>query len=207
MDDASSEHDDTQHGANYNPDDGVDNQDDDDVQGGDSVPSAPKRRRTSISSHSDAPATQSTATSSTPSKPHAVHQPACFLDYAPNKAGGIQPLKQRFILADVQALLATEPSTTMFENHVKRLVLHSYSALAHRARMALDKYIRFMEENASGFWHGAHEFAIDTATQGGADMQRECKRQWDALAQTVETKQRECVTEGVPSTIFWDAAY
>ncbi|OWY99844.1 hypothetical protein PHMEG_00029081 [Phytophthora megakarya] len=132
MDDASSEHDDTQHDANYNPDDDVDNQDDDESVG--------------------------------------------FPDYAPNKAGGIQPLKQRFILADVQALLATEPWTTMFENRVKRLVLHSYSALAPRARMALDKYIRFMEENASKFWHGGHWFAIDTSTQGDADMQRERKR-------------------------------
>ncbi|OWY92724.1 hypothetical protein PHMEG_00038147 [Phytophthora megakarya] len=255
MDDASSEHDDTQHDANYNPDDDVDNQDDDDVQGGDSVPSAPKRRRTSISSHSDAPATQSTATSGTsskrahsgslrrqsplaqvdsggltvadtevvevpgpgisswrhygilmtfaPSSAHAVHQSAGCADYAPNKAGGIQPLKQRFVLADVQDFLATEPWTTMFENRVKRLVLHSYSALAPRARMALDKYIRFMEENASGFWHGGHWFAIDTSTQGGADMQRERKRQWDALARTVETKQLECVAEGD----FWEAVY
>ncbi|OWY97363.1 hypothetical protein PHMEG_00032126 [Phytophthora megakarya] len=259
MDDASSEHEDVQPDANYNPDDDVDNQDDDDVQGGDSVPSAPKRRRTSISSHSDAPATQSTATSGTPSKrmrsgslcrqsplaqvdsgsltvadteivevpcpgisswrhyeilmtfapssAHAVHQSTGFPDYAPNKAGGIQPLKQRFILAEVQSLLATEPWTTMFENRVKRLVLHSYSALAPRARMALDKYMRFMEKNASGFWHGGHWFAIDTSTQGGAVMQRERKRQWDALARTVETKQRECVAEGVPSTIFWEAAY
>ncbi|OWY98929.1 hypothetical protein PHMEG_00030168 [Phytophthora megakarya] len=253
MNDASS---DTQHDANYNPDDDVDNQDDDEAQGGDSVPSAPKRRRTSISSHSDAPATQSTATpskrarsgslrrqsplaqvdlgsltvadteivevpgpgisswrhygilmTSAPSLAHAVHQSAGFPDYAPSKAGGIQHLKQRFILADVQSLLATEPWTTMFENRVKRLVLHSYSALAPRARMALDKYVRFMEENASGFWHGGHWFAIDTSTQGGADMQRERKRQWDALARTVETKQREFVAEGVPSTIFWEAAY
>ncbi|OWY97165.1 hypothetical protein PHMEG_00032373, partial [Phytophthora megakarya] len=57
------------------------------------------------------------------------------------------------------------------------------------------------------FWHGGHWFAIDTSTQGGADMQCERKRQWDALARTVETKQRECVAEGVPSTIFWEAAY
>ncbi|OWY95444.1 hypothetical protein PHMEG_00034547 [Phytophthora megakarya] len=106
-----------------------------------------------------------------PSSTHAVHQSAGFPDYVPNKAGGIQPLKQRFILADVQALLATEPWTTMFENRVKRLALHSYGALTPRARMALDKYIRFMEENASGFWHGGHWFAIDTSTQGGADMQ------------------------------------
>ncbi|OWZ12822.1 hypothetical protein PHMEG_00013950 [Phytophthora megakarya] len=49
MDDGSSEHDDTQHDANYNRDDDVDNQDDDEIQGGDS-------------SHSDAPATQPTAT-------------------------------------------------------------------------------------------------------------------------------------------------
>ncbi|OWZ04658.1 hypothetical protein PHMEG_00023403 [Phytophthora megakarya] len=259
MDDASSEHDDTQYDANYNPDDDVDNQDDDDIQGGVSVPSAPKRRLTSISSPSDVPVTPSTATSGTPSKrarsgslrrqsplaqvdsgsltvadtevvevpgpgisswrhygilmtfapssAHAVHQSSGFPDYAPNKAGGIQPLKQRFILADVQALLATEPWTTMFENRVKRLILHSYSALTPRAQMALDKYIRFMEENASGFWHGGHWFAIDTSTQGGADMQRERKRQWDALARTVETNQRECVAEGVPSTIFWEAAY
>ncbi|OWY96777.1 hypothetical protein PHMEG_00032873, partial [Phytophthora megakarya] len=155
MDDGSSEHDDTQHDANYNPDDDIDNQDDDEAQGGNSVPSAPKR----------------------------------FPDYAPNKAGGIQPLKQRFILADVQALLATEPWTTMFENRVKRLVLHSYSALTPRARMALDRYIRFMEENVSGFG------------------MRERKRQWDALARTVETKRRECIAEGVPSTIFWEATY
>ncbi|OWZ01420.1 hypothetical protein PHMEG_00027194 [Phytophthora megakarya] len=67
MDDASSEHDDVQHDANYNSDDDVDNQDDDDVQGGDCVPSAPKRRRTSISSHSDATATHSTASIETPS--------------------------------------------------------------------------------------------------------------------------------------------
>ncbi|OWZ02093.1 hypothetical protein PHMEG_00026408, partial [Phytophthora megakarya] len=71
----------------------------------------------------------------------------------------------------------------------------------------LDKYIRFMEENASGLWYDGHWFAIDTSTQGGTDMQRERKRQWDALARTVETKQRECVAEGVPSTIFWEAAY
>ncbi|OWZ02324.1 hypothetical protein PHMEG_00026132, partial [Phytophthora megakarya] len=231
MDDASSEHDDTQHDANYNPDD-------DDIQGGDSVLSAPKRRRTPIASHSDVPVTQATATSGTPephcadteivevpgpgisswrhygilmtfapSSAHAVNQSAGFPDYAPNKAGGIQPLKQRFILADVQALLATEPWTTMFENRVKRLVLHSHRALAPRARMALDKYISFMEENASAFWHGGHWFAIDTSTQVGVDMQRERKRQWDALARTVETKQRKCVAEGVPSTIFWEAAY
>ncbi|OWY98557.1 hypothetical protein PHMEG_00030648 [Phytophthora megakarya] len=143
----------------------------------------------------------------TPSSDHTVHQSAGFPDYAPNKAGGIQPLKQRFILADIQALLATEHWMTMFENRVKRLALHSYSALAPRARMALDKYIRFMEENASGFWHDGHWFAIDTSTQGGADMQRKRKRQWDALARTVETKQRECVAEGVSSTIFWEAAY
>ncbi|OWY92429.1 hypothetical protein PHMEG_00038581 [Phytophthora megakarya] len=116
-----------------------------------------------------------------PSSTHAVHQSAGFPDYAPNKAGGIQPLKQRFILADVPALLATEPWTTMFENRVKRLVLHSHRALAPRARMALDKYISFMEENASAFWHGGHWFAIDTSTQ--------------------------CIAEGVPSTIFWEAAY
>ncbi|OWZ00150.1 hypothetical protein PHMEG_00028724 [Phytophthora megakarya] len=97
-----------------------------------------------------------------PSSTHAVHQSGGFPYYTPNKAGGIQPLKQQFILADVQALLATEPWTTMFENRVKRLVLHSYSALTPRARMALDKYIRFMEENASGFRHGGHWFAIDT---------------------------------------------
>ncbi|OWZ15938.1 hypothetical protein PHMEG_00010339, partial [Phytophthora megakarya] len=228
VDDASNEHDDVQHDANYNPDD-------DGVPGGDRVPSAPKRRRTSISSHSDAPATQSSATTGTPPKlmssgslcrqsplaqvdsssltvadtevvevpgpgisswrhygilmtfapssAHAVHQSAGFPDYVPNKAGGIQPLKQRFILADVQAVLATELG------------------------MALDKYIRFMEENASGLWHGGHWFAIDTSTQGGDDMQRERKRQWDALARTVETKQRECVAEVVPSTIFWETAY
>ncbi|OWZ01232.1 hypothetical protein PHMEG_00027421 [Phytophthora megakarya] len=68
MDDVSSEHDDVQHDANYNPDDDVDNQDDDDVHGGESVPSAPKRRRTSISSHSDASATQRPATTGTPPK-------------------------------------------------------------------------------------------------------------------------------------------
>ncbi|OWZ22179.1 hypothetical protein PHMEG_0003146 [Phytophthora megakarya] len=34
--------------------------------------------------------------------------------------------------------------------------------------MALDKYIRFMEENASEFWHGGHWFAIDASTQGRA---------------------------------------
>ncbi|OWZ09719.1 hypothetical protein PHMEG_00017540, partial [Phytophthora megakarya] len=67
MDDASSEHDNVQRDTNYNPDDDVDIQDDDDVQGGDSVPSALKRCRISISSHSDAPATQSTATTGTPS--------------------------------------------------------------------------------------------------------------------------------------------
>ncbi|OWY91284.1 hypothetical protein PHMEG_00040201 [Phytophthora megakarya] len=141
-----------------------------------------------------------------PSSTHAVHQSAGFPDYAPNKAGGIQPLKQRFIQADVQTLLATEPWTAMFANRVKRLVLHSYSALTPRARMALEKYIRFMEENVSGFWHGGHWFAIDTSTQGGADMQRERKRQWDAMARTMETKQRECVAEGEPSTIFSEAA-
>ncbi|OWY99335.1 hypothetical protein PHMEG_00029671 [Phytophthora megakarya] len=171
MDDTSSEHDDVQRDANYNPDDDVDIQDDDDVPGGDSVPSAPKRRRTSISSHSDAPATQSTATTGTPPKhmhsgslrrqsplaqvdsssltvadtevaevpgprisswchygilmtftplsDHTVHQSAGFPDYAPKKAGGIQPLKQRFILADIQALLATEHWMTMFKNRVK----------------------------------------------------------------------------------------
>ncbi|OWZ05947.1 hypothetical protein PHMEG_00021873 [Phytophthora megakarya] len=188
-----------------------------------------------------------------PSSAHAVHQSSGFPDYAPNKAGGIQPLKQRFILADVQALLATEPWTTMFENRVKissrrhygilmtfapssahavhqsagfpdyaqsllatepwttmfenrvkRLVLHSYSVLAPRARIALDKYIRFMEENASGFSHGGHWFAIDTSTQGGADMQRERKRQWDALWLELWRLSNENV---VPSTIFWEAAH
>ncbi|OWY93647.1 hypothetical protein PHMEG_00036882 [Phytophthora megakarya] len=251
MDDGSSEHDDTQHDANYNPDDDVDNQDDDEAQGGDSVPSAPKRRRTSVSSHSEVPATQSTPTppkrarsgslrrqsplaqidsgsltvadteivevpgpgisswrhygilmTFAPSSTHAVHQSAGFADYAPNKAGGIQPLKQRFILADVQALLATEPCTTMFENRVKRLVLHSYSALTPRARMALDKYIRCMEENASGFWHGGHWFAIDRAVPTCSVSAND-----NGLARTVETKQRECIAEGVPSTIFWEAAY
>ncbi|OWY97433.1 hypothetical protein PHMEG_00032031 [Phytophthora megakarya] len=64
MDDGSIEHDDTQHDANYNPYDDVGNKDDDEVQGEDSVPSAPKRRRTSVSSHSDIPATQSKATPS-----------------------------------------------------------------------------------------------------------------------------------------------
>ncbi|OWY91374.1 hypothetical protein PHMEG_00040071, partial [Phytophthora megakarya] len=108
----------------------------------------------------------------------------------------------RFILADVQTLLATEPWTAMFANRVKRLVLHSYSALTPRARMALDKYIRFMEENAAGFWHGGHWFAIDTSTQGGADMQRERKRQWDAMARTVETKQRESLnSQGNPYSL------
>ncbi|OWZ10011.1 hypothetical protein PHMEG_00017203 [Phytophthora megakarya] len=159
MNDASSEHDDVQRDANYNPDDDTDIQDDDNVP-----------------------------------------------DYAPNKTGGIQPLKQRFVLADVQALLATEPWVTMFENRVKRLTLHSYSALTPRTRMALDKYIRFMEKNVAGFWHGGHWFAIEASIQGGAAMQRERERQSDALARTVETKQRECVAEGVPSTIFWEAA-
>ncbi|OWZ12865.1 hypothetical protein PHMEG_00013901 [Phytophthora megakarya] len=234
MDDVSSEHDDTQHDANYNPDDDVDNQDDDDVQGGDSVLSvrnvvAPPFRRTLMHQRPSPPLRSLTVADTevvevpgpgisswrhygilmtfAPSSTHAVHQSAGFPDYTPNKAGGIQSLKQRFILADVQALLATAPWTIMFENRVKRLVLLSYSALAPRGRMALDKYIRFMEENASGFWHGGHWFAIDTSTQGGADMQRERKRQWDALARTVETKQRECVAEGVPSTIFWEATY
>ncbi|OWY94424.1 hypothetical protein PHMEG_00035851, partial [Phytophthora megakarya] len=151
MDDGSSEHDDTQHDANYNPDDDVDNQDDDEVQGGDS-------RRSSVSSHSEGASSLTVADTEVvevpgpgisswrhygtlmtfaPSSTHAVHQSAGFPDYAPNKAGGIQPLKQWFILADVQALLATEPWTTMFENRVKRLFLHSYSALTPRARMAL----------------------------------------------------------------------
>ncbi|OWY98599.1 hypothetical protein PHMEG_00030598 [Phytophthora megakarya] len=95
----------------------------------------------------------------------------------------------------------------MFETRVKRLVLHSHGDLTPRARMALDKYIRFMEENAAGFWHGGHWFAIDSSTPGGADMQRERKRQWDALTRTVPVKQRECIAEGAPSTIFWEAAY
>ncbi|OWZ19650.1 hypothetical protein PHMEG_0006055 [Phytophthora megakarya] len=68
MDDASSEHDGVRRDANYNPDDDVDIQDDDDVPGGDNVPSAPKRRRTSRSSHSDAPVTQSSAATDTPPK-------------------------------------------------------------------------------------------------------------------------------------------
>ncbi|OWZ06931.1 hypothetical protein PHMEG_00020743 [Phytophthora megakarya] len=234
MDDGSSEHDDTQHDANYNPDDDVDNQDDDEIQGGDSVPSAPKRRRTSISSHSDAPATQSTATppkrarsgslrrqsplaqvdsgSLTVADTEIVEVPGPginfilvslwdsddfrsiinsrgFPDYAPNKAGGIQPLKQRFNLADVQALLATEPWTTMFENRVKRLVLHSYSALTPHARMALDKYIRFMKENASGLWHARTQATVGCL---GTDCGDQATRY---------------VAEGVPSTIFWEAAY
>ncbi|OWZ07212.1 hypothetical protein PHMEG_00020425 [Phytophthora megakarya] len=249
MDDGSSEHDDTQRDANYNPDDDVDNQDDYEIQAGDSVPSAPKRRRTSISSHSDAPATQPTATppkrarsgslrrqsplaqvdsgsltvadtevvevpgpgisswchygilmTFAPSSTHAVHQSAGFPDYAPNKAGGIQPLKQRFILADVQALLATEPWTTMFENRVKRLVLHSYRALT--PRMALDKYIRFMEENVSGFWHGGHWFAIDTSTQGARTQATV-----GCLGTDCGDQATRYVAEGVPSTIFWEAAY
>ncbi|OWZ03065.1 hypothetical protein PHMEG_00025272 [Phytophthora megakarya] len=219
MDDASSEDNDVHCGASYNPDDDVDIQDDDEAPA--TQPAAttgpPPNRMRSGSLRRQSPLAQVDSGNLTvadteavevpgpgiscwrhygiwvtfaPSSAHAVYQSADFPDYASNKAGGIQPLKQHFILADVQASLATEPRVSMFENRVIAC------ALVPHARMALDKYIRVMEENTSGFWHGGHWFAIDTATQGGADMQRERKRQWDALARP-----------GVPSTIFWEVAY
>ncbi|OWZ14389.1 hypothetical protein PHMEG_00012149 [Phytophthora megakarya] len=136
-----------------------------------------------------------------PSSSHAVHLSAGFPDYAPNKVGGIHHLKQRFILSDYKP----------FDKHVRDERETSGTTFsqwfAPRARMALDKYIRFMEENTAGFWHGGHWFAIYSSTPGGADMQRERKRQWDALTRTVEVKQRECIAEGAPSSIFWEAAY
>ncbi|OWZ14543.1 hypothetical protein PHMEG_00011970, partial [Phytophthora megakarya] len=126
-----------------------------------------------------------------PSSAHAVRQTAFFFDSAPNK--------QRFILGDVPALLATELWTHMFVTRVQCLVKHSHNGLTPRARMALDKCIRFMEEKAAGFWYGDHWFAIDSSTAGGADMQRGCKHQSDALTRTVEASS----ASASPRMCYW----
>ncbi|OWY98600.1 hypothetical protein PHMEG_00030599 [Phytophthora megakarya] len=65
-DGASSEHGDLQRDANYNPEEEVDAQDDDDVQGSSDVPPAAKRRRTSVSSHTGSVTTPSVSATNTP---------------------------------------------------------------------------------------------------------------------------------------------